>query len=494
MKKYYLHEGATQQGPFSLEELRDKKITAATLVWFHPMPEWKPAGEIEELKSIFNPAPAPVQPVIPVAFPKQEDWETKQFYFADSTGQHGPFNLVQLKEKNINPDTAIWYDGLAEWITAGKAPGLIDALHKLPAAPKPEATPVIVPTQEDWSKKQFYFADSAGQQGPFNLGQLKGKNINADTAIWYDGLAEWITAGKAAGLLDTINKLPADTQPVSTPVIVPAQEDWRKKQFYFADNAGQQGPFNLGQLKGKNINADTTIWYDGLAEWITAGKATGLLDTINKLPAETQPVSTPVIAPAQEDWNRKQFYFADSTGQQGPFKLEQLTGKYINTDTPIWYEGIAEWTTAGKVDALKDIINKTGQADVQDKNEKPGAMKVKFSIRKEKEKPETSSGKEADVYIFSATFTLSESEQKICDEHPLFREMVFMEYNEPDGAKRILVDAMYKSQALTFTAYSVEQIAELKSRIIEASENLVKKISELKSLESSEEMEFKVPR
>ena len=53
MKKYFLHSGAGQEGPFNLEELRAKKITLETYVWFQPMTEWKKAGEIDELKPVF---------------------------------------------------------------------------------------------------------------------------------------------------------------------------------------------------------------------------------------------------------------------------------------------------------------------------------------------------------------------------------------------------------------------------------------------------------
>src|SRR5450432_3636469 len=52
MKKYYLYDGATQHGPFNFEELKEKNISAETSIWFDPMPGWKPAGEIEELKDI----------------------------------------------------------------------------------------------------------------------------------------------------------------------------------------------------------------------------------------------------------------------------------------------------------------------------------------------------------------------------------------------------------------------------------------------------------
>lgn len=60
MKKYYLHNGTESSGPFDIEELKVKKITKTTPVWFEGMEQWKTAGEISELNPLFA--------VIPPAF------------------------------------------------------------------------------------------------------------------------------------------------------------------------------------------------------------------------------------------------------------------------------------------------------------------------------------------------------------------------------------------------------------------------------------------
>ncbi|NOT52083.1 MAG: DUF4339 domain-containing protein [Chitinophagaceae bacterium] len=52
----------------------------------------------------------------------------------------------------------------------------------------------------------------------------------------------------------------------------------------------------------------------------------------------------------------KKYFLNDGTGQQGPFTLEELKEKAVRADTPIWYEGLPDWTTAGALDELKDII------------------------------------------------------------------------------------------------------------------------------------------
>jgi len=47
-----------------------------------------------------------------------------------------------------------------------------------------------------------------------------------------------------------------------------------------------------------------------------------------------------------------QYFIHDGTAQQGPFDIKQLKELSINKSTPVWHEGLKEWTTAGKVAAL----------------------------------------------------------------------------------------------------------------------------------------------
>lgn len=60
MKKYYLHNGTESSGPFDIEELKAKKITKESPVWFEGMQHWKTAGEIPELTRIFTAIPPPI--------------------------------------------------------------------------------------------------------------------------------------------------------------------------------------------------------------------------------------------------------------------------------------------------------------------------------------------------------------------------------------------------------------------------------------------------
>lgn len=55
----------------------------------------------------------------------------------------------------------------------------------------------------------------------------------------------------------------------------------------------------------------------------------------------------------------KKFYLHGDSGQQGPFDLEELKSKNIIKTTPIWYDGLTEWTTAENVEELKDLFSIT---------------------------------------------------------------------------------------------------------------------------------------
>ena len=52
----------------------------------------------------------------------------------------------------------------------------------------------------------------------------------------------------------------------------------------------------------------------------------------------------------------KKYYLHNGIEQQGPFDIDDLKIKDINKCTPIWYDGLPEWTTAEKVDDLKELI------------------------------------------------------------------------------------------------------------------------------------------
>jgi len=43
----------------------------------------------------------------------------KKYFLHNGTDHEGPFDIEELKTKEITSDTAVWYDGLDDWTTAG---------------------------------------------------------------------------------------------------------------------------------------------------------------------------------------------------------------------------------------------------------------------------------------------------------------------------------------------------------------------------------------
>jgi uncharacterized protein YlxW (UPF0749 family) len=60
MKKYFLHNGTESSGPFDFEDLKAKRITKKSPVWFEGMDNWKYAGEVAELSPLFVVLPPPI--------------------------------------------------------------------------------------------------------------------------------------------------------------------------------------------------------------------------------------------------------------------------------------------------------------------------------------------------------------------------------------------------------------------------------------------------
>lgn len=54
MEYYYLTNGNDKNGPFSFDELKQKKITPKTLIWHEELDDWKMAGQLPELQNLIE--------------------------------------------------------------------------------------------------------------------------------------------------------------------------------------------------------------------------------------------------------------------------------------------------------------------------------------------------------------------------------------------------------------------------------------------------------
>lgn len=55
--------------------------------------------------------------------------------------------------------------------------------------------------------------------------------------------------------------------------------------------------------------------------------------------------------------NMKRYYLHNGTDKEGPFEKEELRAKVIKPNTPVWTEGMNDWTEASKVDDLRDLFS-----------------------------------------------------------------------------------------------------------------------------------------
>lgn len=63
MEEYYFSDGENQFGPFTLDELKNQKITKDSLIWYEGLDNWIKANEIENLKTLFKATPPPLQKI-----------------------------------------------------------------------------------------------------------------------------------------------------------------------------------------------------------------------------------------------------------------------------------------------------------------------------------------------------------------------------------------------------------------------------------------------
>ena len=52
MRQYFIHDGLKEEGPFNLEEIKQKNLKKETQIWYEGLEAWVNANSIDELKQI----------------------------------------------------------------------------------------------------------------------------------------------------------------------------------------------------------------------------------------------------------------------------------------------------------------------------------------------------------------------------------------------------------------------------------------------------------
>ena len=68
--EYYILVNGEKQGPFSLEQLKEKMITGETMVWHTGLAEWTQASKVSALAALLNELPPESPKEQPGTMPK----------------------------------------------------------------------------------------------------------------------------------------------------------------------------------------------------------------------------------------------------------------------------------------------------------------------------------------------------------------------------------------------------------------------------------------
>jgi len=84
-----------------------------------------------------------------------------------------------------------------------------------------------------------------------------------------------------------------------------------------------------------------------------------------------------------------EFFIIKNDEQLGPFTIDKLGGMDIQPDTPVWYKGLDNWTVAGKVEELRDLLVYKPQSDASEEKTDANLDREIPHISNESDEPAT---------------------------------------------------------------------------------------------------------
>lgn len=120
-------------------------------------------------------------------------------------------------------------------------------------------------------------------------------------------------------------------------------------EYYIISGGVSQGPYRKEGLRALDITPQTMVWHAGMADWAEAGTLPELADVFMAdsafgAYAQAEPEQTPAM------------YFAMIGGRrEGPATIDSLVERGLTRDTPVWREGMADWSPAY---TCPDIMNR----------------------------------------------------------------------------------------------------------------------------------------
>ena len=95
MNTYYILEQGHKQGPFKLQELKERGISSTTYIWKSGLDNWVEASEISELSSLLQDVPPPLPPM-PKSFLVESIFVT--IFWCLPVGLAGLSNSLKMNE------------------------------------------------------------------------------------------------------------------------------------------------------------------------------------------------------------------------------------------------------------------------------------------------------------------------------------------------------------------------------------------------------------
>jgi len=111
-------------------------------------------------------------------------------------------------------------------------------------------------------------------------------------------------------------------------------------QYYIIKDGQQVGPMNKESLLQYGLTPQSMVWCEGMTDWTQAAN-------VPELMALLQP------APQYRNGNYPpEWYVIINDVQNGPYTLLQMQSMQLSPDTPVWKNGMANWTTVSMVPEL----------------------------------------------------------------------------------------------------------------------------------------------
>ena len=190
---YYIMDNGRQEGPFNVQQLKHRHVTADTLVWADGMSTWVKAGEVSEIMMALSPA-GPAAAAASVSQAGDPQTEAPLYYMIGKDNQQtGPHTVDGLLRIGLTPESLVWTEGMAQWTRAAEVP-LVAAAITAATAP-PQQAPI--PPQGTSAQVRYYMLDRENRQvGPFTIDEMLRAGLTPDSLVWTEGMAQWMRASE----------------------------------------------------------------------------------------------------------------------------------------------------------------------------------------------------------------------------------------------------------------------------------------------------------